>query len=50
MVLSVQLIKGWVKPNTCYGFCIPLTLNNPNIWYPPNRYAGWLLLACGLLL
>mgnify|MGYP001551122396 CR=1 FL=1 len=48
--LSVPLIKGWVKPNAWYGFRIPLTLNDPAIWYPANRYAGWLLLAYGLVL
>jgi hypothetical protein len=48
--LSIPLIRGWVKPNHWYGFRIPLTLNNPDIWYPANRYAGWLLLIYGLVL
>lgn len=48
--LSVPLIRGWVKPNPWYGLRIPLTLNNPDIWYPANRYAGWLLLIYGLVM
>jgi hypothetical protein len=48
--LSVPLIGGWVKPNPWYGLRIPLTLDNPDIWYPANRYAGWLLLIYGLVM
>jgi hypothetical protein len=48
--LAVPLIRGWVKPNHWYGLRIPATLNDPEIWYPANRYAGWLLLAYGLML
>ena len=48
--LALPLIRGRIKPNHWYGFRIPLTLNNPGIWYPANRYAGWLLLIYGLVL
>ncbi len=48
--LAIPLIRGRIKPNHWYGFRIPLTLNNPDIWYPANRYAGWLLLIYGLVL
>jgi hypothetical protein len=48
--LAVPLIRGRVKPNAWYGFRIPLTLDNPEIWYPANRYAGRLLLVYGLVL
>jgi uncharacterized membrane protein len=48
--LSVPLIQGRVKPNAWYGFRIPLTLNDPDIWYLANRYAGQLLLAYALVL
>jgi hypothetical protein len=44
IALSVPMIQGRVKPNPWYGFRIPLTLNNADIWYPANRYAGQLLL------
>jgi Na+/proline symporter len=48
--LAVPLIKGWVKPNHWYGFRIRLTLEDPRLWYPANRYAGWLLLVYGLVI
>jgi hypothetical protein len=48
--LAIPLIRGQIKPNHWYGFRIPLTLSNPGIWYPANRYAGWLLLIYGLVL
>jgi hypothetical protein len=48
--LAIPLIRGRIKPNHWYGFRIPLTLNYPDIWYPANRYAGWLLLIYGLAL
>jgi hypothetical protein len=47
--LAVPLILGKVRPNTWYGFRIRLTLDDPEIWYPANRYGGWLLLAAGLV-
>lgn len=49
IALAIPMIRGRVKPNGLYGFRIPLTLDNPQIWYPANRYAGWLLLAWALI-
>ncbi len=48
--LSIPMIRGRVKPNGWYGFRIPLTLNNPEIWFPVNRFAGWWLLVCAIVL
>ena len=48
--LAVPMIRGMIKPNHWYGFRTSLTLGNPDIWYPANRYAGWLLLIYGLAL
>jgi uncharacterized membrane protein len=48
--LSIPMIRGRVKPNGWYGFRIPLTLDNPDLWYPVNRYAGWCLLVYGVIL
>lgn len=47
VALAIPLILGRVPPNTWYGFRIRLTLDDPRIWYPANRYAAWLLLAVG---
>lgn len=45
VALSIPLIRGKVPPNVWYGFRIRLTLENPDIWYPANAYAGRLLIA-----
>jgi SdpI/YfhL protein family len=50
MALSVPMVRGRVEPNGWYGFRIPITLNNPEIWYPANRYAGWCLLVYAAIL
>ena len=46
--LSVPLMRGKVKPNPWYGFRIHLTLDNPDLWYPANAWAGRRLLAVGV--
>jgi hypothetical protein len=47
-VLSVPLILKKIPPNGLYGFRIPSTVNNPELWYKVNTYAGWRLLVVGL--
>ena len=37
-LISLPLIAGKVKPNPFYGFRVPLTLENPAIWYATNKY------------
>lgn len=37
-LLSIPLIAGKVKPNPFYGFRVPATLENPDLWYPVNKY------------
>jgi uncharacterized membrane protein len=48
--LSIPLIRGRVKPNAWYGLRVSYTVDNPDVWYPANRYAGKLLLVYGLVL
>jgi hypothetical protein len=48
IALATPLILGKVPPNTWYGFRIRLTLDDPGIWYPANRYGAWLLLIAGV--
>jgi uncharacterized membrane protein len=46
IVLSVPMMQRKVKPNRWYGFRVPKTLNNPDIWYDANAYCGrWLVIA-----
>jgi uncharacterized membrane protein len=48
-VLAVPLALGMVPPNPLYGFRTSKTLSSPDIWYPANRFAGWLMIAAGAL-
>ena len=47
-VLSIPLILGKIPPNGAYGFRVKKTMENPEIWYPVNTYAGKWLLGIGL--
>jgi uncharacterized membrane protein len=46
--LSVPLILRKIPPNGLYGFRTPATVENPQIWYKVNVYAGRRLLVVGL--
>jgi hypothetical protein len=46
--LSVPLILGKIPPNGLYGFRIPSTQQNPELWYKVNAYSGRRLLLVGL--
>jgi len=48
--LSVPLILGSIPPNGLYGFRVRKTMENPEIWYPVNKYGGKWLLAASLCL
>lgn len=48
--LAVPLIARRVPPNNVYGFRVPQTLNDPALWYRTNAFAGYLLLAAGVIL
>lgn len=47
-LLAIPMILEKVKPNFLYGFRVPKTLDNPQIWYLANRYAGWRLMWAGM--
>ncbi len=46
--LSIPLILHKVPPNGIYGFRIPATFEDPELWYKVNAYAGKRLLVVGL--
>jgi hypothetical protein len=48
-VLAVPLALGMVPPNALYGFRTSKTRSSPDIWYPANRFAGWLMVAASAL-
>ena len=44
--LSIPLLLDKIPPNGWYGFRVPSTLYNPDVWYKVNRYAArWMLLS-----
>ncbi len=47
--ISIPLIQGRVGPNGWYGFRVRRTLEDPKVWYPANRYAGWRTLGLGVV-
>lgn len=47
--VSIPLIQNNVRPNLFYGFRVPKTLNNPDVWYKANHYAGVQLCRAGAL-
>jgi hypothetical protein len=47
--LSGPMILRWIPPNPLYGFRTPLTLSNPDVWYPANAFSGWALLIAAAL-
>jgi uncharacterized membrane protein len=50
IALAIPLALGKVKPNWVYGFRTPRTINNPDIWYPVNSYAGKALIYAGIVI
>lgn len=48
-LISIPLIYGKIGPNPWYGFRVPKTLSNPNVWYPANTYAAKRLFIVGIV-
>jgi uncharacterized membrane protein len=49
-LISLPLIYGKIKPNSLYGFRVPATLEDPDLWYPVNQFAAKRLLIVGLVM
>lgn len=48
IALSIPLLRRQIKPNWLYGFRIPRTVANPDLWYDINAYSAKGLLATGV--
>ena len=48
IVVSLPLIRRKVGPNLLYGFRVPQTLSDPDVWYAVNAHFGRRLLATGI--
>ncbi|MBN1437783.1 MAG: SdpI family protein [Anaerolineales bacterium] len=52
IALSLPLILRRIPPNAFYGFRVRWTMEDPELWYPVNAYAGkWMALVgcCSIL-
>jgi uncharacterized membrane protein len=47
-IFSLPLIWQKIKPNPFYGFRVSQTLENPDVWYATNRFAGKRLFVAGI--
>lgn len=48
-LVAVPMVLGKVPPNGFYGFRTPKTLSSAAIWYPANRFSGWMMIAAAAL-
>jgi uncharacterized membrane protein len=48
VLISIPLVLDSIPPNGIYGFRTSLTLSDPEIWYPANRFLGWALLIAAV--
>ena len=46
--LAVPLIRRGIGPNPWYGFRVPATLRDPEVWYEANACAGRVLFRAGI--
>ena len=46
ILFSIPLYLQKIGHNGWYGFRVKKTIENPDLWYPVNKYfSGWLMLA-----
>lgn len=49
VLIALPLLAERIKPNPFYGFRVPATLNDPQLWYDVNKYFAKRLLTVGLI-
>ena len=49
VAMGIPCSQGWVRPNRLYGFRTRKTLQDPDVWYPTNRVAGYWGIATGIV-
>jgi uncharacterized membrane protein len=47
-LLAIPMVRRRIPPNGLYGFRVPRTIENPDLWYDANEFAGRRLLLCGI--
>ncbi len=48
-VLAIPLILGLLPRNWGYGIRTRKTLSDDRVWYPANRFGGWLILFSSVI-
>jgi hypothetical protein len=48
-LIAIPLMQRRVRPNLWYGFRVRQTLDNPDVWYAANAYAGRRLFWLGVV-
>lgn len=49
ILLGVPLLRRQIGPNPLYGFRVPATFRDPQVWYAANRYAAKRLIITGVI-
>ncbi len=49
-LIALPMVANLIKPNLFYGFRVKQTLEDPEVWYKTNHYAGKHLLASGIFI
>jgi uncharacterized membrane protein len=47
-IIAIPMILNRIKPNHFYGFRVKRTMENPEIWYQVNEFAGKQLFVAGI--
>lgn len=50
IIMGLPLLLEKVKPNWLYGFRLPGTLSDEEIWYKTNKYVGRDFVVMGILI
>jgi hypothetical protein len=49
VVAALPMLGGQMTPGSLYGVRLPLTTNDPTLWYTVNTLAGWWLAGLGVM-
>lgn len=49
IIMGLPLMFGKIKPNWFYGFRLPKTMSNKEVWYKTNRYVGRDFIVAGMI-
>jgi len=50
ILMGIPLMYGKIKPNWFYGFRLPKTVSNKEIWYEVNKQTGRDFMVSGMII